>query len=108
MKVLWESLVSSFVRSQGKLYNSESERLGETESKIPIRCIYMMCTERGAGVQDIVLDRAGLSIPGAGPVLLTDSQGNKLIDSRAFLASCLGKPFGLLLGTFGTGNLQPG
>ena len=54
-----------FVRSQGKLYNSELERLGETENKVPRDVVYMMSTERGAGVRGIVLDPLGLFIPGA-------------------------------------------
>lgn len=97
-----------FVRSQGKLYNSESERLGETESKIPQDVVYMMCTERGAGVQDIVLDRVGLSIPGAGPVCLLILIGEQTDRLQGFPGQLSGKAIWSASGNLGTGNLQPG
>ena len=97
-----------FVRSQGKLYNSELERLGEPESKVPQDVVYMMCTERGAGVQDIVLDTVGLFIPGAGPVSLLILIGEQTDQLQGFPVQLSGKAVWSASGNLGTGNLQPG
>ena len=97
-----------FVRSQGKLYNSELERLGETENKVPQDVVYMMSTERGAGVRGIVLDTLGLFIPGAGPVsllILIREQTDRL---QGFPGQLSGKTIWSASGNLGTGNLQPG
>ena len=97
-----------FVRSQGKLYNSELERLGETENKVPQDVVYIMCTERGSGLQDIVLDTVGLFIPGTGPVSLLILRGEQTYQLQGFPGQLSGKAIWSASGNLGTGNLQPG